>query len=175
VQIELLRRHRARDTAPEVVQGIISASTALRGPAQQRLTRPHSEDHRYAISLIFLWPDIFYDAGKRREYMTLRARSHWHRAGNGIGRAPRSLRRPRRQGRHRRSRATARRDGRHVRQKGGEALFVQADVTDAQSVQAYVKKARRYLGPHRLLPHNAASAGGHIADYDEAMFDQIME
>ena len=28
-----------------------------------------------------------------------------------------------------------------VRQKGGEALFVQADVTDAKSVQAYVKKA----------------------------------
>jgi len=39
-----------------------------------------------------------------------------------------------------------------VRQQGGEALFVQADVTSAESVQAYVNKAVGCLWPDRLLP-----------------------
>ena len=63
-----------------------------------------------------------------------------------------------------------------VRQKGGEALFVQADVTDAQSVQAYVKKAVDTYGRVDCFHNNAGIEGkvANIADYDEAMFDQIM-
>ena len=63
-----------------------------------------------------------------------------------------------------------------VRQKGGEALFVQADVTDAQSVQAYVKKAVDTWGRIDCFHNNAGIEGkvANIADYDEAMFDQIM-
>jgi NAD(P)-dependent dehydrogenase (short-subunit alcohol dehydrogenase family) len=63
-----------------------------------------------------------------------------------------------------------------VRQKGGEALFVQADVTDAQSVQAYVKKAVDAYGRIDCFHNNAGIEGkvANIADYDEAMFDQIM-
>ncbi len=63
-----------------------------------------------------------------------------------------------------------------VRQKGGEALFVQADVTDSQSVQAYVKKAVDTWGRIDCFHNNAGIEGkvANIADYDEAMFDQIM-
>ncbi len=63
-----------------------------------------------------------------------------------------------------------------VRQKGGEALFVQADVTDAKSVQAYVKKAVDTYGRIDCFHNNAGIEGkvANIADYDEAMFDQIM-
>ena len=63
-----------------------------------------------------------------------------------------------------------------VRQKGGEALFVQADVTDAKSVQAYVKKAVDTYGRIDCF-HNNAGIEGKVANsaaYDEAMFDQIM-
>ena len=63
-----------------------------------------------------------------------------------------------------------------VRQKGGEALFVQADVTNAESVQAYVKKAVETYGRIDCFHNNAGIEGkvANIADYDEAMFDQIM-
>ena len=63
-----------------------------------------------------------------------------------------------------------------VRQQGGEALFVQADVTDAKSVQAYVKKAVDTYGRIDCFHNNAGIEGkvANIADYDEAMFDQIM-
>jgi NAD(P)-dependent dehydrogenase (short-subunit alcohol dehydrogenase family) len=63
-----------------------------------------------------------------------------------------------------------------VRQQGGEALFVQADVTDAQSVQAYVKKAVDTWGHIDCFHNNAGIEGkvANIADYDEAMFDQVM-
>src|SRR4030095_1992337 len=44
-----------------------------------------------------------------------------------------------------------------VRQKGGEALFVQADVTDAKSVQAYVKKAVDTYGRIDCFHNNAGS------------------
>ena len=63
-----------------------------------------------------------------------------------------------------------------VRQKGGEALFVQADVTDSRSVQAYVKKAVDTWGRIDCFHNNAGIEGkvANIADYDEAMFDQVM-
>lgn len=63
-----------------------------------------------------------------------------------------------------------------VRQKGGEALFVQADVTDARSVQAYVKKAVDTYGRIDCFHNNAGIEGkvANIVDYDEAMFDSVM-
>src|SRR5829696_9075271 len=63
-----------------------------------------------------------------------------------------------------------------VRQKGGEALFVQADVTDAQSVQAYVKAAIDTYGRIDCFHNNAGIEGklGPIAEMDEATFDTIM-
>jgi NAD(P)-dependent dehydrogenase (short-subunit alcohol dehydrogenase family) len=63
-----------------------------------------------------------------------------------------------------------------VRQKGGEALFVQADVTDAKSVQAYVKKAVDTYGRIDCFHNNAGIEGkvASIVDYDESMFDQVM-
>ena len=63
-----------------------------------------------------------------------------------------------------------------VRQQGGEALFVQADVTNSESVQAYVKKAVDAYGRVDCF-HNNAGIEGKVAntvDYDEAMFDQVM-
>ena len=63
-----------------------------------------------------------------------------------------------------------------VRQKGGEALFVQADVTDAKSVQAYVKKAVDTYGRIDCFHNNAGIEGkvANIVDYDEAMFDSVI-
>src|SRR5215468_11314910 len=63
-----------------------------------------------------------------------------------------------------------------VRQQGGEALFVQADVTDAKSVEAYVKKAVDAYGRIDCFHNNAGIEGkvANIVDYDEAMFDQVM-
>ena len=63
-----------------------------------------------------------------------------------------------------------------VRQQGGEALFVPADVTDSRSVQAYVKKAVDTYGRIDCFHNNAGIEGkvANIVDYDEAMFDSIM-
>jgi NAD(P)-dependent dehydrogenase (short-subunit alcohol dehydrogenase family) len=63
-----------------------------------------------------------------------------------------------------------------VRQQGGEALFVQADVTDAKSVEAYVKKAVDTYGRIDCFHNNAGIEGkvANIVDYDEEMFDQVM-
>lgn len=63
-----------------------------------------------------------------------------------------------------------------VRQQGGEALFVQADVTDSHSVQAYVKKAVEAYGRIDCFHNNAGIEGkvANIVDYDEAMFDQVL-
>ena len=63
-----------------------------------------------------------------------------------------------------------------MRQQGGQATFVQADVTDAKSVQAYVDKA---VATHGRIDcfHNNAGIEGKVAntvDYDEAMFDSVM-
>src|SRR3981081_3250312 len=49
-----------------------------------------------------------------------------------------------------------------VRQQGGEALFVQADVTNADAVQAYVKKAVGAYGRIDCF-HNNAGIEGKVA------------
>jgi NAD(P)-dependent dehydrogenase (short-subunit alcohol dehydrogenase family) len=63
-----------------------------------------------------------------------------------------------------------------VRQQGGQALFVQADVTNAQSVQAYVDKAVKTWGRIDCFHNNAGIEGAvaPTADYDEAVFDSVM-
>lgn len=63
-----------------------------------------------------------------------------------------------------------------VRQQGGEALFVQADVTQADSVKAYVDKAVATYGRIDCFHNNAGIEGkvASIVDYDDAMFDQVM-
>ena len=38
-----------------------------------------------------------------------------------------------------------------IRQNGGDALAVTADVTKADDVKGYVKAATRHIWPHRLL------------------------
>ena len=63
-----------------------------------------------------------------------------------------------------------------VRQQGGEELFVQADVTQADSVKAYVDKAVATFGRIDCFHNNAGIEGkvSPIVDYDDAMFDQVM-
>lgn len=63
-----------------------------------------------------------------------------------------------------------------VRQQGGEALFVQADVTNADSVKAYVDKAVATYGRIDCFHNNAGIEGkvASIVDYDDAMFDSVM-
>ena len=64
-----------------------------------------------------------------------------------------------------------------VRQQGGKyALFVQADVTKTDDVQAYVSKAVGAFGRIGCFHNNAGIEGkvANIADYDEAVFDSVM-
>ena len=63
-----------------------------------------------------------------------------------------------------------------VRQQGGEATFVAADVTDSKSVQAYVARTVEAYGRIDCFHNNAGIEGkiANIADYDEAMFDQVI-
>jgi NAD(P)-dependent dehydrogenase (short-subunit alcohol dehydrogenase family) len=63
-----------------------------------------------------------------------------------------------------------------IRQQGGEATFVAADVTKAADVQAYVKAAIDTYGRIDCFFNNAGIEGEwkHTADYDEAMFDQVI-
>jgi NAD(P)-dependent dehydrogenase (short-subunit alcohol dehydrogenase family) len=63
-----------------------------------------------------------------------------------------------------------------IRQQGGEALFVAADVTKSTDVQAYVKAALDKYGTIDCF-HNNAGIEGNVAptaEYDEAMFDTVM-
>ena len=63
-----------------------------------------------------------------------------------------------------------------IRQQGGEALFVAADVTKSADVQAYVKAALDAYGTIDCF-HNNAGIEGNVAptaEYDEAMFDTVM-
>jgi NAD(P)-dependent dehydrogenase (short-subunit alcohol dehydrogenase family) len=46
-----------------------------------------------------------------------------------------------------------------IRSSGGNALAIQADVTDRRSVQAAVAQIRRSLGPVTVLAHNASGYG----------------
>src|ERR1700761_1733423 len=63
-----------------------------------------------------------------------------------------------------------------IRQQGGEALFVAADVTRSADVQAYVKAALDAYGSIDCFHNNAGIEGGvaPTAEYDEAMFDTVM-
>ena len=63
-----------------------------------------------------------------------------------------------------------------IRQQGGEAIFVQADVTKSEDVQAYVKKTVDTYGRIDCFHNNAGIEGiiSPTADYDEAMFDTVM-
>jgi NAD(P)-dependent dehydrogenase (short-subunit alcohol dehydrogenase family) len=63
-----------------------------------------------------------------------------------------------------------------IRQQGGEALFVAADVTSSADVQAYVKAALDAYGTIDCFHNNAGIEGkvAPTAEYDEAMFDAVM-
>ena len=63
-----------------------------------------------------------------------------------------------------------------IRQQGGEARFVAADVTRSAEVRAYVKAALDAHGRIDCFFNNAGIEGrlAPIADYDEALFDAII-
>ncbi len=63
-----------------------------------------------------------------------------------------------------------------IRQQGGEARFVAADVTRSAEVQNYVKAALDAYGAIDCFFNNAGIEGkwAHTADYDEDMFDAII-
>jgi NAD(P)-dependent dehydrogenase (short-subunit alcohol dehydrogenase family) len=63
-----------------------------------------------------------------------------------------------------------------IRQQGGDALFVAADVTKSADVQAYVKAALDAYGTIDCFHNNAGIEGSvaPTAEYDEAMFDAVM-
>jgi NAD(P)-dependent dehydrogenase (short-subunit alcohol dehydrogenase family) len=63
-----------------------------------------------------------------------------------------------------------------LRQQGGEARFVAADVTRSSDVAAYVKAALDAFGRIDCFHNNAGIEGTwkHTAEYDEAMFDQVI-
>src|SRR5216683_647782 len=63
-----------------------------------------------------------------------------------------------------------------LRQQGGEARFVVADVTKSSDVAAYVKAALDAYGRIDCFHNNAGIEGTwkHTAEYDEAMFDQVI-
>src|SRR5438132_8380116 len=63
-----------------------------------------------------------------------------------------------------------------LRQQGGEARFVAADVTKSSDVAAYVKAALDAYGRIDCFHNNAGIEGTwkHTAEYDEAMFDQVI-
>jgi len=63
-----------------------------------------------------------------------------------------------------------------IRQQGGEARFVAADVTKSADVRNYVKEALAAYGRIDCFFNNAGIEGTwqHTAEYDEAMFDQVI-
>jgi NAD(P)-dependent dehydrogenase (short-subunit alcohol dehydrogenase family) len=63
-----------------------------------------------------------------------------------------------------------------VRQNGGEAVAVTADVTKSDEVKAYVKAAIEKFGRIDCFFNNAGIEGklAHTADYDEAVFDAVI-
>src|SRR3954470_22947267 len=63
-----------------------------------------------------------------------------------------------------------------VKQQGGDAIFVSADVTKSADVQNYVRLALDKYGAIDCF-HNNAGIEGSVAstmDYDEEMFDRVM-
>ena len=63
-----------------------------------------------------------------------------------------------------------------IRQQGAEASFAAADVTRSGDVQSYVKAALDAYGRIDCFFNNAGIEGAwkHTAEYDEAMFDQVL-
>jgi NAD(P)-dependent dehydrogenase (short-subunit alcohol dehydrogenase family) len=63
-----------------------------------------------------------------------------------------------------------------IKQQGGDALAVTADVTKSADVQAYVKAAVDAYGRIDCFFNNAGIEGklAPTAEYDEAMFDQVL-
>jgi NAD(P)-dependent dehydrogenase (short-subunit alcohol dehydrogenase family) len=63
-----------------------------------------------------------------------------------------------------------------IRQAGGEARFVAADVTRSADVQGYVNAALDAYGAIDCFFNNAGIEGkwAHTAEYDEAMFDAVI-
>src|SRR5437870_12802079 len=63
-----------------------------------------------------------------------------------------------------------------IRQQGGEARFIAADVTKSAEVQAYVKAALDAYGSIDCFFNNAGIEGkwAHTAEYDEDMFDAVI-
>jgi NAD(P)-dependent dehydrogenase (short-subunit alcohol dehydrogenase family) len=63
-----------------------------------------------------------------------------------------------------------------VRQRGGDARFVRADVTRSADVHAYVQAALDAYGTIDCFFNNAGIEGkiAPMQDYDEAMFDQVI-
>src|SRR5580658_5542341 len=63
-----------------------------------------------------------------------------------------------------------------LRQQGGDALFVAADVTKSAEVQNYVKTALDAYGSIDCFHNNAGIEGSvaPTAEYDEDMFDRVM-
>src|SRR5712675_3525708 len=63
-----------------------------------------------------------------------------------------------------------------VRQRGGDARFVRADVTKSAEVQNYVKATLDAYGAIDCFFNNAGIEGkwAHTAEYDEDMFDSVI-
>ena len=63
-----------------------------------------------------------------------------------------------------------------IRQNGGEAIAVTADVTRSDDVKAYVKAAIGRFGRIDCFFNNAGIEGklAHTAEYDEAVFDAVI-
>src|ERR1700692_923933 len=63
-----------------------------------------------------------------------------------------------------------------IRQQGGEAIFVAADVTKSADVAAYVKAALDAYGRIDCFHNNAGIEGTwkHTAEYEEGVFDQVI-
>jgi NAD(P)-dependent dehydrogenase (short-subunit alcohol dehydrogenase family) len=63
-----------------------------------------------------------------------------------------------------------------IKQQGGEAKFIAADVTKSADVANYVKETLATYGKIDCFFNNAGIEGSlaHTADYDEAMFDQVI-
>ncbi|MBV9553599.1 MAG: glucose 1-dehydrogenase, partial [Alphaproteobacteria bacterium] len=63
-----------------------------------------------------------------------------------------------------------------VKQQGGEAKFIAADVTQSADVAHYVKETLAAYGRIDCFFNNAGIEGSlaHTAEYDEAMFDQVL-
>src|SRR5436309_5104287 len=63
-----------------------------------------------------------------------------------------------------------------IKQQGGEAKFVAADVTKSADVANYVKETLDTYGRIDCFFNNAGIEGKvvHTAEYDEAMFDQVI-